>query len=514
MQILFINSTMNKFISAFSWMLVHSIWQGLLLAGIVSVVLLLTKKWKAVARYNLVLLLFASLVPVAVCTFIWEWNNTAMTNTSTVFTTSLGVRVSQLFFGNLQPLRTMLDSCNAWFTAHEQLIVMLWLAIFAIKLIKTTGELYYHQQMKKRLVVMPNQYWKERMQQLCAKLQINRTVVLLESIYMKIPVVIGHMKPVILMPAGLLMSLPPEQAEAILLHELAHIKRNDYLVNFLQYAAETIFFFNPAILWVSGWIREERETCCDDIALEQTQNNIGLAEALINFKQHQLYGHAYQTAFPGKKNQLLRRVSRILGKHDKSSSISQKLFFAVVFALLLTAAATAMLVQGRQATRKIIPEVGGAPVIVVPKDNPMIPILTKEAQKQLQRAITVRKIKKIALIKNNPILEVVVAELPEPITDKQRVVLDAAQAKRDQIQALNDQAMAKLDQEQAIRDQKQAMLDQQQAEKDQIQAKMDQLQAMRDDASTKEQQEKDKLEQDMLKKKKEAERRFKNQVSL
>ena len=521
MQILFINSTVNKIIAAFSWMLIHSLWQGLLLALIVSVVLLFTKKWKAVARYNLVLMLFALLVPVAVITFVYEWNNVVAANTSAGFATGLSEKVSRLFFGNMPQLQTILNNCNAWFTAHEQWIVFFWLIIFGIKLIKTTGELYYHRQMKKRLVVMPDPYWKENTKQLCASLQINKAVVLLESIYMKIPVVIGHIKPVILMPAGLLMSLPPEQAEAILLHELAHIKRNDYLVNFLQYAAENIFFFNPAILWVSAWLREERENCCDDIALEQTQNNIGLAEALISFKQHQLYGHAYQTAFPGKKNQLLRRVSRILGKHDKSSSISQRLFFALLFLLLLAAATAAILVRGKDATKTIAAKETIIPVVAIQKQVAAISIEKKTVSKPAQHA-TVAAISKIisaersaTMARNNPLPQSAIAELPEPITDQKRMAIDdAEQAKKDQIQAMKDQQMAKLDMEQALRDQRQAMIDQQQAAKDQVQAKIDQLQAMQDAANAKEQQENDRREQEMLIKKKEAEKRFKNRISL
>ena len=104
------------------------------------------------------------------------------------------------------------------------------------------------------------------------------------------PVVIGHLKPVILIPLGCLAGLPADQVEAILLHELAHIRRSDYFVNFLQNITESIFFFNPGLLWISSLIKEERENCCDDIALEQTKNKRGLVQALISFKEQELYG--------------------------------------------------------------------------------------------------------------------------------------------------------------------------------------------------------------------------------
>src|SRR4030095_11498069 len=94
----------------------------------------------------------------------------------------------------------------------------------------------------------------------------------LQSSLTKVPVVIGHLKPVILFPIGILNSLPQNEVEAILLHELAHIARNDFLINLLQQFTEIIFFFNPAVIWVSSCIKSERENCCDDIAISVTQD--------------------------------------------------------------------------------------------------------------------------------------------------------------------------------------------------------------------------------------------------
>ncbi len=75
---------------------------------------------------------------------------------------------------------------------------------------------------------------------------------------------IGHLRPVILMPVGLLAGLPAGQIELILLHELAHIRRCDYLVNLLQTSVENLLFYHPVVWWISGVIRAEREHCCDD----------------------------------------------------------------------------------------------------------------------------------------------------------------------------------------------------------------------------------------------------------
>ena len=93
---------------------------------------------------------------------------------------------------------------------------------------------------------------------------IARPVVLLESCLADVPLVIGWLRPVIVAPIGMLAGLPADHVEAILLHELAHIRRADYLVNLVQTAVEGILFYHPAVWWVSGGVRAERENCCDD----------------------------------------------------------------------------------------------------------------------------------------------------------------------------------------------------------------------------------------------------------
>ncbi len=109
--------------------------------------------------------------------------------------------------------------------------------------------------------------WRERLEHLARALRVTRPVVLLESSLTGVPVVIGHLKPVILIPVGLLTGLPSEQLETILLHELAHVLRHDYLINLLQTIAESLLFYHPATWWISSVICDERENCCDDLVV-------------------------------------------------------------------------------------------------------------------------------------------------------------------------------------------------------------------------------------------------------
>lgn len=107
-------------------------------------------------------------------------------------------------------------------------------------------------------------HWQQQLNSLARRLRLSRPVALLESCIAGVPVVIGHARPVILMPIGLLTGLPSSQIESILLHELAHILRYDYLVNMLQTSIEGLLFYHPVVWWISSVIRTEREHCCDD----------------------------------------------------------------------------------------------------------------------------------------------------------------------------------------------------------------------------------------------------------
>ena len=99
------------------------------------------------------------------------------------------------------------------------------------------------------------------------RLGLRRATQILQSTLVQVPVVAGYFRPVILVPMSVISGLPASQLEAILAHELAHIRRHDYLVNLLQTLVETVFFYHPGVWWLSRQIRNERENCCDDLAV-------------------------------------------------------------------------------------------------------------------------------------------------------------------------------------------------------------------------------------------------------
>ena len=121
---------------------------------------------------------------------------------------------------------------------------------------------------------------------------------------------IGWLKPVILIPTSALAGLSPLQLEAILAHELAHIRRHDYLVNLLQTLVETLLFYHPAVWWVSKQIRIERENCCDDLAVSLCGDPILYAQALADLEH--LRGAGTNLVLAANGGSLLHRVKRLL----------------------------------------------------------------------------------------------------------------------------------------------------------------------------------------------------------
>jgi GWxTD domain-containing protein len=157
--------------------------------------------------------------------------------------------------------------------------------------------------------------WQQRIDGLAVRLRISKPAALLESCLADVPVVIGYVRPVILMPVGLLAGLPVAQVEAILIHELAHIRRRDYLVNLMQTFVEGLLFYHPAVWWISGVIRAERENCCDDLAVAATGDARQYAAALAALEQNRWAAHELALAATG--GSLMKRIRRLLQQPER-----------------------------------------------------------------------------------------------------------------------------------------------------------------------------------------------------
>ena len=179
-----------------------------------------------------------------------------------------------------------------------------------------------------------NARWRIYIKDISSQLGIGREVKAFLSTHIDTPQVIGFLKPVILVPAACLTQLSTDQLEAVLLHELVHIKRNDYLLNLFMATVEILFFFNPFVKQITAAIRKEREYSCDDMVIQFQYRPDQYASALLTLERNRLIPVTYGIAASGKnQKQLLARIERIIGIKNKPVRIYKAL--GALMALLL-----------------------------------------------------------------------------------------------------------------------------------------------------------------------------------
>jgi bla regulator protein BlaR1 len=311
--------------------LMHSLWQGVLLAVLSGLIIMFTKKSSAATRYNLLVAAMVLFVCGTVFTFWLQVQQLP----------GKGISKNVVQAANTVPGVTLLPVTGnpatgsftamvmGYFNAHANVIVLIWFLIICAKSVQMASGLHTIYHLKRSKVNAVDSHLENRIEQLAKQLGIQQTIKLLESGIAKVPMVIGHLKPVILIPIGLINSLSADEVEAILVHELAHIRRRDYLVNLLQSFMEIVFFFNPAVLWISKLIKAERENCCDDIAVTQTSSKVNYISALVSCQEYQLNVPAYSMALAGNKNSLVNRVKRIISNRNQSLNMVEKALLTI-----------------------------------------------------------------------------------------------------------------------------------------------------------------------------------------
>ena len=291
------------FSEALGWALYHSLWQCVIAA--LFLVLALVGIRSSRTRYSLACLALVGSLSGFVFTFALRLPGHRMVS---------GQSASPVL--GFRDISGESDLVAATFRAVDLLpwLAPFWIAGVILFQLRSFLGWLAAQRMRKLGVCLAPDYWRKRVTDLGARLSLSRPVLLLETCLAGSPAVIGYWRPVILVPAGLLASMPPNQMEAILLHELAHIRRGDYLVNLLQTMAEGLLYYHPAIWWISSVIRTEREHCCDDIAAAATGGVHEYASALAALEQSRWSFENQQTAAmeAAGGSGLMKRIHRLL----------------------------------------------------------------------------------------------------------------------------------------------------------------------------------------------------------
>jgi bla regulator protein BlaR1 len=321
----------QQLIHALNWTLIHSLWQGVLLSLVAALIILVTKKTSSLLRYNLLTIaLFVFIISVLAnfsLQIIKEKKAADTSFTAIAAKTALenNAAVSILSTENRASFST---KATVFFDANARWIILIWALIIFLQCIRLACGMYGVHRLKKTQLFSAGEYWDARIIALCRDLKMNANIRLLQSGIAQVPLVAGFFKPVILFPLAMLASLPLNEVEAILIHELAHIRRKDMLVNMVQHFVEIFFFFNPAVLWVSSLIKLERENCCDDFAINKVSNKRNYIAALISFQQLDAQQLPIVQGFGGDKYHLLNRIKRILYNNNKTLNNMEKKFLA------------------------------------------------------------------------------------------------------------------------------------------------------------------------------------------
>jgi beta-lactamase regulating signal transducer with metallopeptidase domain len=289
--------------NATGWTLIHFLWQGTIITVLFALADALSRRASAGIRYGIAGTAMLLMLACAGATFYQTLNASG----ADVPVMASGNRVAPSSPAPATGLATAPGRLS-----HDYLswLVYCWMAGVVALSIRLTVQWLMLQRCRRHGIRMLDTAWQERVSRIASRLQLSRAVRAYESAIADVPAVIGWIRPIILLPASAITQLSPAQIEALLAHELAHVRRHDYLVNLLQSCVETMFFYHPGVWWIGRRMREERENCCDDLAVAACGDPVIYARALA--KLEQLRGGLPGLAIAANGGRLLSRIQRLI----------------------------------------------------------------------------------------------------------------------------------------------------------------------------------------------------------
>ena len=327
-----------------AWALLYSLWQGLLVYGTLFVVLRALRDVSSRLKYFISIGAFTTMVAWFADTWITQYQKLKgitvyITNGSGVaapLVTHQGVANPTINIADQSIIKNALTGMER----YSSLIIAVYCAGLVLMLFRFAVNLWQVRMLKKSGVVAPQEHLNDLVAQWQEQFNISRPVKLLLSAKVDVPMMLGILKPVILLPVATINHLSVDQLEAILVHELAHIKRQDFLFNIFQTIVETVLFFNPFIWLISAIIRKERENCCDDMVVASTTDPMPYARALAILETNRYEANLALAVTGRNKKQLFNRIKRIMEMKKQNINYSQlgiaaMIIITIVFSLAI-----------------------------------------------------------------------------------------------------------------------------------------------------------------------------------
>ena len=310
---------MTHTLQAIAWTLIHFCWQAAVIAAAYRLVSVAIARRSSQARYLAALFTLLFMLTASIGTFAWQLGAATASSSlpSTVLETQSSVADAELPH-ILKPgfIASHRDALGISPASLLPWIVGLWIAGVVALSLRSLGGWWLIQRLRISATAQAPADVAASFVRISAALGLRRPVMLRISNLLAGPVTVGALRAMVLLPLSAITSLAPDELEVVLAHELAHVRRADFVWNLVQTLVETLFFFHPAVWWIGARIRHERELCCDDLALQVCPNPVVYASALFRLEEQRSRHWRMAMALDGHQSrQTLRmRIARILGE--------------------------------------------------------------------------------------------------------------------------------------------------------------------------------------------------------
>jgi beta-lactamase regulating signal transducer with metallopeptidase domain len=317
---------MNHHLESLGWTLVHFCWQAVAIALVYWLTDAVLSKARSQTRYVLALGTMLLMLVSALATFAYEETrgDSGLLSSAGAFSSpammAIGSSVSSL--AGLKTAGAAAQPSPLHLSRFLPWLDVAWLLGVACLSTRTMGGWRLIQRLRRSALVEAPEAVYANFVRLCERLGITQQVSLSISQHIQGPLAIGVVRSLVILPASALMALTPAQLEAVLAHELAHVRRADYLWNLIQTMVETLLFFHPAVWWLGSRLRQQRELCCDDVAVQSCADPLVYATALLRLEERRSQRLSLAMALDGHKpwSGLGVRIARILGETNGEKS--------------------------------------------------------------------------------------------------------------------------------------------------------------------------------------------------
>ncbi|MBK8299012.1 MAG: M56 family metallopeptidase [Chitinophagaceae bacterium] len=352
-----------NFLQSLGWAVLNSLWQLALLWIIYHVITGVTRNSKSSLKTSLASSLLIGGFAWFIYTFITAYINGGIdTIISSTFTGTEGN-----------------TDVNEWFQQSLPIASVLYLVLLVMPFLHFIRNYRYVQIIRRYGLTKINVDWRMFVKKMSAQMGITKKVQIWVSEFVSSPVTIGFLKPVILVPLAAINHLTPQQLEAVILHELSHIKRLDYLVNLIINFIQTILYFNPFVKALVKIVEREREKNCDEMVLQFQYDSHEYASALLMLEKTNHAEKILAIGAAGKKNDLLQRIELIMGV-QKKPVISFNKLAGLMAGLICVIAINALLLFSRPADNNHAGTFDSlsSPFAFMEEQKPPVHIITEE----------------------------------------------------------------------------------------------------------------------------------------